>query len=158
MSASSVPEPKLSVPDPFAPPPAPVKLYSPGQIGVAAVLGTFTTGAILYAVNQRRLGQRGGAIVTLVLGVAVLALLIALSFALPERGDVLISRLAHVAGVALYYVAKTKQQVAYQAALAAGGRRASNWAVFGIIVASFAVLFALAVVSGLGVPEEPARE
>ena len=147
-------EPQLMVPDPFAsakPKDPPPPLYSPGQIGAAAVVGTFVAGCWLYAINQRRLGQRGGAYITLAVGVFSTVLLIVLAFVLPDRAGEAISRTAHALGVGLYYLAK-KQQVA----LPAGLKRPSNWLVLGITVATMIVVVGVGIVAAIvsGAPPE----
>jgi hypothetical protein len=136
------PEPQLMVPNPFATaePQKPHRpLYSPGQIGAAAVVGTFVAGCWLYATNQRRLGQRRGANITLAIGVISTALLIVL----PDPAGVAIGRMAHALGVGLWYLAKKEQGSAFDAHLAAGGKRGSNGLVVGITFATFIVVLAL---------------
>ncbi len=135
------------VPNPVAstePNKEPAPLYSPGQIGAAAVVGTFVAGCWLYATNQRRLGQRRGANITLAIGVLSTVLLIVLAFVLPERAGVALSRTAHALGVALYYVAKKQQ-----APLPAGLEHPSNWLVLGITVATMIVVVGVGIVAAI---------
>lgn len=138
MSTSSILGPQLSVPDPFAPPPPRPRLYSPGQIGAASVLGMLIAGVILYATNQRRLGQRRAAIVSLAVGAVVMAALTALAFLTPTD-NLAASHMSHAVGIGFWYYAKSQQEVAYKAAISAGSRRSSNWSVFGITVGVVAV-------------------
>ena len=148
MSTSSSLGPQLSVPDPFAPSAPPPRLYSPGQIGAAAVLGMFIAGVVLYATNQRRLGERRAANVSLAIGIVVMAGLSALAFLTPDD-SVVASRMAHVTGVGLWYYAKSTQQAEYNAAISAGGRRNSNWVVLGITVGVAAIFLALTFAAGM---------
>jgi hypothetical protein len=141
------PEPQLMVPNPFAsaePKKPRPPLYSPGQIRAAAVVGTFVAGCWLYATNQRRLGQRRGANITLAIGVISMVLLIVLALVLPDRAGVAIRRTAHVLGFGMYYLAK-KQQVP----LPAGLKRPSNWLVLGITVATMIVVVGVGIVAAI---------
>lgn len=59
-------------------------LYSPNQIALATFLGAPLAGAVLMALNYRRLGHRPAAWKTALLGVAATALLIPLAMVLPS--------------------------------------------------------------------------
>ncbi|MDB4964317.1 MAG: hypothetical protein JWN44_6, partial [Myxococcales bacterium] len=138
-------DPQLMVPNPFAPPPpekASPRLYSPGQIGAAAILGTFIAGVFMYAANQRRLGERRGAVASMVIGSVGMALLLLLAFVTPAKSR-LVAQLTHVLGIALWQLARTAQTAAYQSYVAGGGKRASNWSVVGITLVTVIVVSAI---------------
>jgi hypothetical protein len=126
-----------------APAPAPAyRLYSPGQIAVATFLGSALSGAVLYALNLGRLRERRNALLVLAAGVAITALILAISFAVD---------LPHAAGYALnaglWAAVRTRMTASFEAHVAAGGKRSSNWAVFGIMAGTlFLILVACTIV------------
>jgi hypothetical protein len=138
------PPPQGSAPPPvYAPPgdgqPAPYALYSPNQIGVATFFGSPFAGTVLLYLNYKRRGLAGQARTALGLGALGTAVLVALGFLLPDH---LGNSLPLGALFALRQIARSDQP-AYDAHLAAGGRKGSWWKVVGLGAASLAAFFAV---------------
>ena len=113
---------KESVPD--------FKLYSSRQVGFAAFLGAPLGGAWLLALNFRRLGHRGAARISLLIGVLATAGVFALAFVLPESfPDTVLPVLVAVASSA---IAKSLQGEAYEAHVQSAGARSSTWKAAGV--------------------------
>jgi hypothetical protein len=123
-------DPRLSVDHREIKPPP--KLFSPGQVLGTSIIGSVLAGAILLAINQKRLGERSMMWVTLVLGFIVVALSVALGFA--TDGGHGLHFLPHVLAFGAYEMAKRDN--AYHASVAAGSQRASTGAAIGIMLAT----------------------
>lgn len=113
------------------------RLYTPGQIACAAFFGSVLAGCYLLFRNARNLGRRGWPYV-----VGAIPLL-AVTFCLPQR----------VAGwltLSLVFAARGLAQTEYGSALdehkLRGGALGSNWAVFGVSVASLGLVLGIALV------------
>ncbi|HUB07710.1 MAG TPA: hypothetical protein VMB50_11940 [Myxococcales bacterium] len=134
----------------------PGKLYTPGQVAVAAFFGLPLAGGLALASSLRRLDRRAEAARVLWLSGGATVLLIVLGILLPSDvhasfGDVL--------GVWwLHRWAKGSIGPAVEAHKAAGGRVRSTWSALGLGVASLAVFFGaaggLAVAGPVGLREK----
>jgi hypothetical protein len=130
----------------------PTKAYSPGQVAGAAFLGLPIAGSILLASNFVLFGApdrkwqsiRGGSLAT----VAV----IALAFFLPEGFPDGV--LPAVYTVALLQFAKSTQASDFEAYVASGGLKHSNWRVFGIGLFWMLIVLTFLFVSLFFLPEE----
>ena len=111
-------------------PTPPFKLYSSRQVGLAAFLGGPLGGALLLAINFRRLGRRGSARNSILLGVLAMFAFIALALALP--GPAQAFPLTLLAAVAGYKIATWLQDEEYEAHIGQGGRKVSTWNVAGL--------------------------
>jgi hypothetical protein len=112
----------------------PRKLYSPRQIAGGALLASPLAGGFMLAENFRVLG-RAGARMQALLGAAIAtAILMALSFFLPLGWPA--SALPAGYSTALFLIARRTQGAAFEAHVASGGARVSNWQVFGISLAT----------------------
>jgi hypothetical protein len=116
-------------------------LYAPGQMGLAAFLGTPIAGSLLLGLNFSRLGNRRAAWTSYVLGVVATALLIALAIAVPRFPSML-----GIGSIAIIWMlGSTLQGAHYQRHLECGGRRASSWAAVGLSLLSTAIVFGIVV-------------
>jgi hypothetical protein len=152
--------------EPYAPPAAPVPfppapegalpgpavaLYSANQVALATFLGAPLGGAVVLALNERRLFRPRAAVIAIVLGVVASAALLGLAFLLPSgapSGPIGLLPILVVRGIA-----QRRQRALVDAHVASGGKRASSWAAAGIGLACLAgilvCLFAIAVIVGL---------
>jgi hypothetical protein len=127
-------------------PGAHVTLYKPGQVALATFLGTPMGGAVLYAMNERRLGRSDGARNAIIFGLAATAILFGIAFALPNGFPS--APIGIVPVVLMQHIARTKQGVLVSQHGNAGGKIGSSWAAAGIGVATcFAVLIPVFVVA-----------
>lgn len=111
--------------------PAPAELlYSANQIAVAAFLGTPLAASWLAARNFRALGQEEAVGRTWGAGILLTAIVLAISFVLPDRFPNSLLPLAYC--LALRAVAEWKFKAVVDAHLTAGGSLASWWRVVGI--------------------------
>jgi hypothetical protein len=124
-------------------------MYSARQIGWAAFFGTIFAGVLLLQANFRVMGRSAAANKTIGLGfLATVALVTLLSFA--PRG---VSTPVSVSiAWAVYKLAESMQGAAWFKHRTAGGARRSNWAVFGVVVATLVGFIAVmgAVVISIG--------
>jgi hypothetical protein len=109
------------------------KLYSPGQVASAAFLGSPIAGCLLLSANFRVLAKPRERAQAIVGGVVSSAALFAIAFALPKSTPNYL--LPVVASGAMRAIATKTQGPAFDAHLAAGGRRQSNWKVAGLTLA-----------------------
>jgi hypothetical protein len=130
----------------------PTKAYSPGQVAGAAFLGSPIAGSILLASNFVLFGAphrkwqtiAGGSLATV--AVFVLAML------LPEGFPDGMLPAAYTA--ALLQFAKSTQAIDFEAYVASGGLKHSNWRVFGIGVFWMLIVLAFFFVVLFYLPEE----
>jgi len=117
-----------------------VALFTPGHVMLATFLGTPLGGAAVLALNERRLGRSSAVTTTLFVGVVATALLLTLSFLLPD--DLPVGQFLGL-GVLLAtgQIARHRQGALVNAHLAAGGKKASGWAAAGIGLAILLVVF-----------------
>jgi hypothetical protein len=113
---------------PATPDAAATALYSPKQMGWAALLGGFVLGVLFMRANYRALGNRAAARRTLWLGLIATAGLYAALVLTHER----LTRLALVlASVIFAGFAEFMQGRSFHKHIGAGGKRRSHWAVIG---------------------------
>jgi hypothetical protein len=124
------------------------RLFSPGQIGVAALLGSALAGAVLFGINEQRLGKSGGLAKALVGGAVITGVIMFIGSVLPESFPQFIFGLAQF--LALRFYAQAVQGDAYRHHLDSGGLRASNWGVVGAIAAAVVVVMTVIVVLVFG--------
>jgi hypothetical protein len=106
------------------------KLYSPGQIALAAVLGSPLAACWFFACNFRELGQPKTAKHYLIWGGIGTAVLLVIAFFLPDRFPNSILPIAYTAG--LFQAAKQLHGTTVARHISAGGRLGSWWSVVGI--------------------------
>ena len=122
------------------------KLFSPGQITLATAVGSFIAGAVLMALNYKRLGRPRAAWATV--GIAALALqAFSVLLWLFPQGPAL--NIVFVVGmiVGMNVLAHRYQGAAFREHIRGGGTKASGFAAVGIaLVCVVALLGLLAVV------------
>jgi hypothetical protein len=106
------------------------RLYTPGQVALATMLGAPIAGTILMALTFKRLGRRRAAGAALILGAIGTALACAIGWVLPDRIGYVLPSLPWV--FATYYFAKGFLGPLVAAHMRAGGKNASWWAAAGI--------------------------
>jgi hypothetical protein len=115
-------------------------LFDANAVSLATFFGSPVAGASLMALNDRRLGRARRAVTTLVLAVAVTALVILLGWNIPQGFSVPI---AIGLVVAMRYIAQSQQSAAVEDHLQRGGRLGSKWSAFGVGMAFLAGIFAV---------------
>ena len=115
-------------------------LFDSGAVALATLFGTPVGGASLMALNYRRLGKTGLAITTLLAGLTVTSIVIALSWNLPRS---VVSPIAVVLLIAIRQIAKVAQGDAVNEHAKKGGRLGSKGLAFGSGLMYFAVIFAM---------------
>lgn len=118
------------------------RLFSPGQVTLATVIGSFLAGAILMALNYRRLGQPAAARKAFRLAAAALVALAVAGPFLPESSTVSIG-LAVGSVVAMNQLANQLQGSPCRSHAARGGRTGSGLAVVGIAILCLVGVLAL---------------
>ena len=130
----------MPVPEGEAPPPPPAPAYTLFNADAAALatfLGTPLAGAILMAVNYRRLGKGGSAAAVLAAGLLLAAVALFLALALPQGAG---------AGIALAFLfavkgaAKALQGTAVAQHVAQGGKLGSRWIAAGLGISILAIV------------------
>lgn len=130
-------------------------VYSPGQITLAAALGSPIAGCLLLAQNCEALRTVGSAWKPLVVGIAVTTLLLIVAFMLPENSSGAGFTIGYCIGI--YYYAKQSQGEAIENHLKTSGGKGS-WPVAvltGVVCAVLilALLFVIVMtLDALGVP------
>jgi hypothetical protein len=128
------------------------KLYSPGQIALAAFLGSPLAACWFWSRNYQRLGQPSSSTQCLIWGTVGTIALLAISFFLPERFPNQVIPMGYTFG--LLQAARQVHGSIVTKHLSAGGRLGSWWAVVGISL--LILVFVLAALFGiiLLLPEE----
>jgi hypothetical protein len=98
------------------------------------------------ALNDRRLGRAGRGVTSLVLAVAVTALVVLLGWNIPQGFS---APIAIALVVAMRYIALSQQGAAVEDHLHRGGRLGSKWSAFGVGMAFLAGIFAVIVLAVL---------
>ena len=110
----------------------PYKLYHPGTIAAATAMGSPLAGAIIMALNYRRLGQPKAAWCTIMIGIILTILVIALGLtvfkSIPRQFIILTE------GLGAYFICKVLQGQAFEQHMKSGGVRASGWGALGITI------------------------
>jgi len=113
-------------------------MYSPGQIGAAALIGSPLPACWMLAQNYTLLGKRGQARRALAFGLLGTIALLGIACILPERFPKAAIPFAYT--FALRELARQLQGADLKAHLAAGGARQSNWRVAGVAVAGLVLV------------------
>jgi hypothetical protein len=119
-------------------------LWSPRQIGVAALLGSPLAAGWFFARNYVALGCPDRSRRALWLGVALTAAVAGIGFALPQNFPN--AMLPVFYAIALQGYASNRFGTAYQRHLAEGGARGSWWIIVGVGLGASALLVALVVI------------
>ena len=118
-------------------------LYSPGQVALAAFLGSPIAACWFFGRNYRQLGHPKSATQCLIWGAVGTVILFVVTFHLPDRFPNLVIPIGYTAG--LLQAAKYIHGSTVTQHIAAGGRLGSWWTVVGIsllfLVVVVAVLF-----------------
>lgn len=117
------------------------RLYSPGQIALAAFLGSPLAGFWFFATNYRELGNRRAANQCLIWGTIGTLALFAIPFALPEAFPKSVIPAAYT--VTFAQTARQIHGAALHEHQAGGGRLGSWWMVVGVSVLCLAVALGL---------------
>ncbi len=140
-----LPSPEGALPDKS------IRLFTVRHMVLATFLGTALGGAIVYAINERRLGHPQAAVRAVIYGVLGAVATLGIAFAVPSNIPSAPLGLAALFGV--HAIARKYQGRRISAHLAGGGGQASGWAAAGIGLLCLMVLmvpvFLIAVVVGL---------
>lgn len=117
------------------------KLFNAPSVALATLFGAPAAGALLMAINYRRLGQNGSAWLVMVLGLLVTGLAVAVGFVIPDSASVPLG-LGLLLGTRLLAVKMQGELVAQH--VSQGGKLGSKWAAFGVGIV-FMVLICAAV-------------
>jgi hypothetical protein len=124
------------------------RLFWGGHVAAATFFGSPLAGASVLSLNYYRLGREMAALISFAVGVAVMALLVALSV-LGFQPRVVVGVASLVGAFASVYVTDRLQGEALADHVDAGGKSASAWIVAGIILVSWLELSALYLASTL---------
>jgi hypothetical protein len=138
------------LPEVLAPPPT-YKLHAPSDATLATFLGGPWAGAFVLALNYRAMGKRGAALMTLGLGTAGLAILLAFIMKLPGSSPASFFYVSLPGLLLMHVLAKGLQGRAYEEHFRRGGEKASSVAAAGIgvltigvnVLVGFAIVFFL---------------
>jgi hypothetical protein len=114
------------------------KLYSSGQVVLAALLGSVLAGAFLIYRNHKALHKHTAARCSLVLGVMAIALMMIAAYFLPETTRENILLIGSLIGVHQWY--RQDQATLFRNHLASGGERQSWLLATGIGLLFFIVI------------------
>ena len=114
------------------------RLFSVQAVAIAALFGGPLGGSILMAMNYSRLGKKGLAALTFLVGFVVTAVAIFIGYAIPANGTYPIA----LGLLILTRFAATRMQgKAIERHVSMGGRLGSKWLAFGLGVAILCVIF-----------------
>jgi hypothetical protein len=119
-------------------------LFDANAVALATLFGTPVAGASLMALNYRRLGQTGKAIATILIGLAVSAVVVLLAWNLPRSAS---TPIALILLIAIQRIARSLQGAAVKEHAERGGRPGSKWVAFGCGAAVLVAIVAIVVVS-----------
>ena len=119
-------------------------LFDANAVALATFFGTPVAGASLMAINYRRLGMSGRALATILIGLAVSAVVVLLAWNLPRSAS---SPIALILLFAIQRTARSLQGNAVKEHVEHGGRLGSKWIAFGSGVAVLAAIVAVVFVS-----------
>jgi hypothetical protein len=131
-----------------------VVLYSTGQVLVATFFGAFLAGAILMAMNYRRIGSTRATAAIVIGALASVALFLFSGFVLPESFPAIIVNVASL--LVMRSVCTFYQGATLEAHFQQGGAKGSSWAAVGIglacgvsfVVAVMVLVAAVGLVAG----------
>jgi hypothetical protein len=121
------------------------KLYAPWNAGFAVFLGNALAGSIVLAINYWRLGRRESAVQSIIIGLGISVLTLAIPLSLPKFRDIA-PVLLFLQGVASLFLAQELQGEAFANHLENGGTKVSLWWVLAMTLLSFLVLFVVVVI------------
>ena len=128
--------------------------WSPGQIGVASLIGTPLAGCYMYSENERHWGDEAAGKCAMAWGLISVPVLFAVTLLAPSGMTLLV---VVAAAGALGATARTTQGQRFVTHLFDGGERQTHWMMIGIAFASLVsvriAVIALAVIVGLVAPE-----
>jgi hypothetical protein len=137
--AQTIVEPPYQTTGMSEPLPAPAyKLHDAGSVAVATLLGAPAAGAILMALNYRRLGEKGLAVITLLAGFLVTALLVLLGYVAPNAAS---TGIGIGLLIAMRLIASKVQGPQIAEHVRRGGKLASKWVAAGVGLLFLVVLF-----------------
>jgi len=114
------------------------KLFNAPSVALATLFGAPAAGALLMAVNYRRLGQNGAAWLVMLLGLLVTGVALGVGYAIPD-GAWLPLGLGLLFGMRVLAVKLQGEAVAQH--VSQGGRLGSKWVAFGVGMAFLALMF-----------------
>jgi formate-dependent nitrite reductase membrane component NrfD len=122
------------------------KLFAPWSAAAAAFLGMILAGAIVIAINYRRLGKIEAACQCLIIGLAISILEITwtISGLFPKQLAGFPMGILQAATV--YLIAEKLQGTTFKEHIQNGGKASSYWWAFGIAFMSFIILMVTALV------------
>lgn len=113
------------------------RLFSPGQVAWATFMGNAITGGFLLALNYWKMQQSKKAVITILSALGITGLVFALAMALPQAAC---NGLYVGQAVAARYLMNALQGSVFNKHLENGGKKASNWAAFGIGLGGMVVM------------------
>jgi hypothetical protein len=119
-------------------------LFDANAVALATFLGTPVAGASLMALNYRRLGKKGKAIATFLIGLAVSAVVVLLAWNLPRSTT---TPIAMILLIAIQRIARSLQGAVVTEHAERGGRPGSKWVAFGCGAAVLVVIVGFIIVS-----------
>jgi hypothetical protein len=119
-------------------------LFDANAVALATFFGTPVAGASLMALNYRRVGKTGKAIATILIGLAVSAVVVFLAWNIPRSAS---SPIALILLIAIQRMARSLQGAAVKEHTERGGRLGSKWLAFGGGAALLAAIVAVVFVS-----------
>ena len=138
MSTISQQLPETTIPQPQAPA---YTLFDAQAIGLATFFGTPAAGATLMLVNDNRLGRSGHGATTLILAIAVTALVILVGWNIPQGFS---APIALLLVFAMRHIATAMQGTAVKDHMERGGLLGSKWRAFTVGMAYFVAIFGTA--------------
>lgn len=122
-------------------PPPPYKLFNAGAVTLASFLGAPLAGAVLMAINFRRLDRKRAANITMACGVGATAVLIGICSILPDRIPIWVTAVPPL--IVTISLAQYFQGEELQLHTRRRGQLGSRWTAAGIGLICLAVLFGL---------------
>lgn len=119
-------------------------LFDANAVALATFFGTPVAGASLMALNYRRVGKTGKAIATLLIGLAVSAVVVLLAWNLPRSAS---TPIALILLIAIQRIARSLQGASVKEHAERGGRLGSKRLAFGCGAALLAAIVAIVFVS-----------
>jgi hypothetical protein len=122
-------------------------LYSVNAVGLASFLGSVLAGAVLMAINYRRIGEPARATYAIILGILGTVASIGIALVLPDRvpsAAIVVPQL-----FAMIAIARAMQGPMLERHVQQGGKIASMWKAAGIAMLFFIVLFGAIILGAL---------
>jgi len=132
-----IPQPPVSQAQTLTPAPS-YTLFDANAVALATLLGTPVAGASLMLFNDHRLGRVGRGLLTLLVAIAVSALLVLICWNIPRRVPPVFGL---IFAIVMRSAASSLQGGAIKEHLRHGGRMASNWVALGVAIGFDALVF-----------------